>query len=178
MCKSCGTRAASLHNPSQSSVILTTVNSDRDFAMVRVGFRSRGALRTNVTSSRDIPRTWRLGYPDERERERERGGAGWEEKENAVAEEWEAENRILENVFAFSRGVFAHEDAGLCYSIRTAHATSQAQLRTRTPDSTKATDVQIHRNWILTSTLPAYPSARRETMPGVRTLVRGRSRSE
>lgn len=72
VCKSCGTRAASLHNPSQSSVILTTVNNDRDFATVTVGFRSRGALRTNVTSSRDIPRTWHLGYPDERERERER----------------------------------------------------------------------------------------------------------
>jgi len=76
--KPCGVRA-SLHNPNQSSVILTTVNSGRDFAIVTVGFLSRSALRTDVTSSRDIPRTWRLGYPvreRERERERERGREG------------------------------------------------------------------------------------------------------
>lgn len=73
MCKSCGARVASLYKPSQSSVILTTVNSDRDFTMVTVGFRSRCALRTDVTSSRDIPEP---GVLDTSAREKEREGGG------------------------------------------------------------------------------------------------------
>lgn len=94
--------------------------------MVTVGFRSRCTLRTDVTSSRDIPRTWRLEYPDERRRERGKGGrrrrmprwmGGWEQ------DPWERLRDVLSR----------RPRAWGCWLVllHTDRARNQAQLRTR-----------------------------------------------
>lgn len=156
MCKSCGARVASLHNPSQSSVILTTVNSDRDFTMVTVGFRSRCTLKTDVTSSRDIPRTW-APWISRRERKSERE----EEKVDGRLRTGTLRTSSRRSLVASSRMRM------LAYAIPYGPRTQPAKhnfARALLIQQKRATDVQIRRNWILTSTLPIYPSMRRETM--------------
>ena len=57
---------------------------------------ARFALRTDVTSSRDIPRTWHLRYLDERERQIDREREGRGEGEGATSSwirSWEQDPR-------------------------------------------------------------------------------------
>jgi len=134
-----------------------------------------------VTSSRDIPRTWHLRYLDERERqidrerERERrggGGGGSNVELDTKLRAGSSRTSLRRSLVASSRmRMLAY---AIPYGPRTQPAAKHNFARVFLIQQKRATDVQIRRNWILTSTLSTYLSAMQETMqPHTRSFTFG-----